>query len=56
MRKISKNFKTGELVFIITGVLFLVNAFVLNAGGDFTVLLVAKLAYLLGLILILFDK
>jgi len=48
--------RVGEIIYIFVGILFFVNAFVLSMGGDFKLLIITKVIYLVGLIFVVFDK
>lgn len=56
MDKVLDQFKTSELIYIVVGTLFLVNAAVLYAGGDYSLLITAKITYVIGFIFLLLNK
>jgi hypothetical protein len=56
MNKVLDQFKTSELIYLVVGTLFLINAAVLYSGGGYSLLITAKIVYVIGFVFLLLNK
>lgn len=56
MNKVIGEFKASELIYIIVGTLFLLNALILYVGGGYGLLIATKIAYMIGFVFLLLNK
>lgn len=56
MKKESFSLTLSEIIMVFAGLLFFTSAAFVTLGGNFTVLVAAKIVYLIGLILLLLNK